>query len=105
MLIFAVDVLVLGLANLVADGISMGFGDFVSTSTEKEVAAKERQVTEWDVINRQRPQQRELLRQYQAMGMNVEDATMVLMCPISCPHIHTYTHVHAHAQSIYNIVL
>ncbi|KAK9273899.1 hypothetical protein L1049_018711 [Liquidambar formosana] len=38
----SVDVLVLGFANLVADGISMGFGDFVSSSTEKDVATKER---------------------------------------------------------------
>uniref|UniRef100_A0A0V0H7R1 Vacuolar iron transporter n=1 Tax=Solanum chacoense TaxID=4108 RepID=A0A0V0H7R1_SOLCH len=52
----SVDVLVLGFANLVADGISMGFGDYVSSSTEKDVAAKERTVTEWDVINQHRPQ-------------------------------------------------
>lgn len=80
MLLFAVDVLVLGLANLVADGISMGFGDFVSSSTEKDVAAKERLVTEWEVTNHLRLQQQELLQQYQArFGMNVEDATMVRM--------------------------
>lgn len=36
---FVVDVLVLGFANLVADGISMGFGDFMSSSSEKDVAA------------------------------------------------------------------
>ncbi|CAN6566256.1 unnamed protein product [Malus baccata var. baccata] len=40
--ISSVDVLVLGFANLVADGISMGFGDFTSSSSEKEVASKER---------------------------------------------------------------
>ncbi|KAM1903886.1 hypothetical protein ACFX13_041339 [Malus domestica] len=44
--ISSVDVLVLGFANLVADGISMGFGDFTSSSSEKEVASKERAVTE-----------------------------------------------------------
>ncbi|PQP92853.1 uncharacterized protein Pyn_36989 [Prunus yedoensis var. nudiflora] len=43
--ISSVDVLVLGFANLVADGISMGFGDFMSSSSEKDVAAKERAVT------------------------------------------------------------
>lgn len=52
-----VDVLVLGFANLVADGISMGLGDFVSSSTEKDVAAKERAVIDWDVRNHNRPQQ------------------------------------------------
>jgi VIT1/CCC1 family predicted Fe2+/Mn2+ transporter len=73
----SVDVLVLGFANLVADGISMGFGDFVSTSTEKDVAAKERLVTEWDVTNHLRTQRQDLLRQYQALGMDKNDATAV----------------------------
>lgn len=48
----AVDVLVLGFANLVADAISMGFGDIVSTSSERDVIIEERRVTEWDVMNR-----------------------------------------------------
>lgn len=56
----------------------MGFGDFVSTSTEKEVAAKERSVVEWEVTNHQTPQKRDLLRQYEALGMAEEDAAMVL---------------------------
>lgn len=76
-LFVAVDVLVLGFANLVADGISMGFGDYVSSSTEKDVAAKERTVTEWDVINQHRPQKQELLRHYQELGMNDTDADTV----------------------------
>lgn len=74
----SVDVLVLGFANLVADGISMGFGDYVSSSTEKDVAAKERTVTEWDVINQHRPQKQELLRHYQELGMNDTDADTVV---------------------------
>lgn len=74
----SVDVLVLGFANLVADGISMGFGDFVSSSTEKEVAAKERSVVEWEVTNHRTPQKRDLLQQYQALGMAEEDAAMVV---------------------------
>ena len=72
-----VDVLVLGIANLVADGISMGFGDYMSTSTEREVAAKERLIMEWDVTNYCGPQKLELLQYYQARGMDVHDATMV----------------------------
>lgn len=76
-LLLGVDVLVLGFANLVGDGISMGFGDFVSTSTERDVAAKERLLTEWEVTNHQRLQKEELLRQYQALGMDDDDATMV----------------------------
>ncbi|KAG6729797.1 hypothetical protein I3842_01G050100 [Carya illinoinensis] len=50
--------------QLVADGISMGFGDFASSSTEKDVAAKERAVTEWDVSNHGGTEELELLRKY-----------------------------------------
>lgn len=75
----AVDVLVLGFANLVADGISMGFGDFMSSSTEKDVAAKERSVAKWDVENQRKPQQEELVRRYEELGMNTTDAAMVLL--------------------------
>ncbi|KAF9599632.1 hypothetical protein IFM89_001374 [Coptis chinensis] len=41
----SIDVLVLGFVNLVVDGISMGFGDYMSSSTEKDMAAKERVLT------------------------------------------------------------
>ncbi|XP_050249170.1 uncharacterized protein LOC126696479 [Quercus robur] len=74
----SVDVLVLGFSNLVADGISMGFGDFVSSSTEKDVAAKVRAVTAWDVTNHGGNEQEELLRQYEALGMDINDATTVV---------------------------
>ncbi|EYU32043.1 hypothetical protein ABFS82_02G155900 [Erythranthe guttata] len=74
----SVDVLVLGFANLVADGISMGFGDFMSTSTERDVAAKERSVTEWDVENCRRNQQQDLVRRYQSLGMSTTDAAAVV---------------------------
>ncbi|KAL6569456.1 hypothetical protein OROMI_013970 [Orobanche minor] len=74
----SVDVLVLGIANLVADGISMGFGDFMSSSTERDVANRERSVTEWDVENHRRIQQLELVQRYRALGMNASDAATVV---------------------------
>lgn len=67
----------MGFANLVADGISMGCGDYVSASTEQDVTAKERAVTKWDVTNRSQPEQVELLRKYQRLGMAAEDAATV----------------------------
>ena len=74
-----VDVLVLGFANLVADAMSMGLGDYVSASTEQDVIIKERRVTEWDVMNHRDSEQTELVRHYQALGMDYNDATMVCM--------------------------
>lgn len=67
----------LGFANLVAEAISMGLGEFVATRSQKAVAANERAVTEWDVRNESGPQQMELLHQYQALGMDNDDATTV----------------------------
>ena len=75
------DVLVLGFANLVADGISMGFGDFVSSSTEREAAVTERAVTEWDVTNQNGAEKLDLLHQYQALGMDFNDASTALTFP------------------------
>ncbi|KAJ4842196.1 hypothetical protein Tsubulata_032618, partial [Turnera subulata] len=69
---------VLGFANLVADGISMGLGDFVSSRTEKDAASKERTVTKWDVTNHSRSQQQELIQKYHQLGMNIDDATTVV---------------------------
>ncbi|XP_073045160.1 uncharacterized protein [Primulina eburnea] len=74
----SVDVLVLGIANLVADGISMGFGDYMSTSTERDLAANERSLMEWDVENHRRLQQQELLHRYQELGMDANDANTVV---------------------------
>ncbi|KAL3618689.1 hypothetical protein CASFOL_037508 [Castilleja foliolosa] len=81
------DVLVLGIANLVADGISMGFGDFVSSSTERDVANRERSVTEWDVENRRRIQQQDLVHRYQTLGMSASDATTVVSIFANYPDI------------------
>ncbi|XP_043716925.1 uncharacterized protein LOC122664942 [Telopea speciosissima] len=77
----SVDVLVLGFANLVADGISMGFGDFVSSRAERDMAAKERMVTEWEITNQHghpRQQKDELIQRYQALGMDFHDAVTVV---------------------------
>jgi vacuolar iron transporter family protein len=71
------NVLVLGFANLVADAISMGFGDVVSASSERDVITEERRVTEWDVLNSRGNEQRELVRYYQSLGMDYNDATAV----------------------------
>ncbi|KAF3442244.1 hypothetical protein FNV43_RR16160 [Rhamnella rubrinervis] len=74
----SVDVSVLGFANLVADGMSMGLGDYVVTSTQEDVAAEERAVTGWDVRNQSGPQQTRLLHRYQALVMDINDATTVV---------------------------
>ncbi len=44
-------VLIMGFANLIADGISMAIGDYLSTQAEDEVAAAERTRELWEVEN------------------------------------------------------
>jgi VIT1/CCC1 family predicted Fe2+/Mn2+ transporter len=44
-------VLTLGIANLLADGLSMALGDYLSTKSEIEYTAKEREREEWEVDN------------------------------------------------------
>ncbi|XP_042515883.1 uncharacterized protein LOC122090106 [Macadamia integrifolia] len=59
----------------------MGFGDFVSSSTERDMAAKERMVTEWEITNQNghsRPQEDYLIQRYQALGMEFHDAINVV---------------------------
>ncbi|KAK1261404.1 hypothetical protein QJS04_geneDACA000979 [Acorus gramineus] len=75
----SVDVLVLGFANLVADGISMGFGDFMSSSTERDMAIRERTATEREVAAELlHPHHSVLLATYQDLGMDPDDARMVV---------------------------
>ncbi|KAL9228955.1 hypothetical protein vseg_004479 [Gypsophila vaccaria] len=74
----SVDVLVLGFANLVADGISMGFGDYVSSSTERNMAAMEKDVTQWEVDNNAKSEMRNLVEHYRSLGMSPDDANMVV---------------------------
>lgn len=40
-------VVIVGLGNLLADAISMGFGEFVSSSAEKDYVQSERDREEW----------------------------------------------------------
>ena len=42
-------VLIMGFANLFADGFSMGFGEFISSSAESDHIAAERRREEWEV--------------------------------------------------------
>lgn len=92
-----VDVLVLGFANLVADAISMGLGDFLSCKAEQDVIAEKRQATEWDVMNRRGSEQTELVRHYEDLGMENSDATMVCMRKTS----HLDSHGKSSSQLIY----
>lgn len=67
-------VLILGVANLLADGLSMGFGDYVSSEAEIEYREREKKHAE-DVFEYHREQElTKIKQQYQEQGMSKGDA-------------------------------
>lgn len=71
-------VLMLGVSNLVADGISMGVGEMVSGYAEIDFLRSERQREEWEVEHAVEHEKREMIDLYTAKGMAVEDAVTVV---------------------------
>ncbi len=66
--------LILGAANLLGDGISMGIGAFLSQKSEKEYYQKERERESWEVENYPEGEKNELLAIYKNRGYSKEDA-------------------------------
>jgi VIT1/CCC1 family predicted Fe2+/Mn2+ transporter len=71
-------VIALGLANLVADGISMGLGDFISEKAELEYVVAERQREAWEMDNYPEGEIKEMVEIYTARGMPEEDANLLM---------------------------
>jgi VIT1/CCC1 family predicted Fe2+/Mn2+ transporter len=71
-------VLILGSANLLADGLSMAIGDYLSTKAEQEYARAERRREAWEVEHYPEGEKRELVDIYKARGMNEADARQVV---------------------------
>ena len=71
-------VLILGFANLIADGLSMAIGDYLSTKAENEYAAAERQREVWETQNYPEGEKHELVELYTAKGMSEPDAQSVV---------------------------
>ena len=71
-------VLIMGLANLVADGLSMSIGDYLSSKSETEYEAAERAREAWEVENYPEGEKRELREIYVARGMSENDASDVV---------------------------
>ncbi len=67
-------VLILGFANLVADGISMAIGDYLSSKAEREYEAAEKKRETWEVENYPDGEKKELVELYEAKGVSRPDA-------------------------------
>ncbi len=71
-------VLILGFANLIADGMAMAFGEFLSGKAEREFHAAERARETWEFENHPEGEKQELIELYVEKGMSLEDATQVV---------------------------
>lgn len=66
-------VLILGFANLIADGISMGASNFLGSRSEEEYYRKEYEAETWEVENIPDEEREEIRRIYKAKGFKGED--------------------------------
>ncbi len=80
-------ILILGFANLIADGIAMAFGDFLSTRAEQQYQASERKREEWELENYPEGEKKELREVYEAKGISSEDAETLVEILAKHPEI------------------
>ncbi|HID24646.1 MAG TPA: hypothetical protein EYP14_19920, partial [Planctomycetaceae bacterium] len=71
-------VLILGFANLIADGLSMAIGDYLSTKAELEYEHAERQRELWEVEHFPEGEKTELIEVYVEKGVPPEDARTIV---------------------------
>lgn len=67
-------VLILGLANLLADGFSMAVGAYLSSKSEREYYDREREREAWEVENFPEGERVELIEVYREKGYSQADA-------------------------------
>ena len=71
-------ILILGLANLLADGLSMAAGAYLSLKSEREYYDRERKREVWEVENYPEGEEAEMLALYRAQGYSEEDAATLV---------------------------
>jgi VIT1/CCC1 family predicted Fe2+/Mn2+ transporter len=71
-------ILILGLANLLADGLSMAAGAFLSLKSEREYYDRERQRETWEIEHFPDGERSEMIEIYRAKGYSREDAQALM---------------------------
>jgi hypothetical protein len=63
---------------LIADGVSMGFGEFLSGDAEKKYILSERGREAWEMKNNPTGEIEEMIELYQTKGFDLEHATTIV---------------------------
>lgn len=66
-------VIILGVANLIADGFSMATGNYIGTKSELQYQKKEREMEHWEVVHVPEHEEQELREIYKKKGFKGED--------------------------------
>jgi vacuolar iron transporter family protein len=77
----------MGVANLVADAISMGFGDYLSESAEIGYVKMEQARETWETENYLEGEISEMITIYENRGLNNQDATTVITTLAKYPKV------------------
>jgi vacuolar iron transporter family protein len=70
--------LLLGVSNLIADGISMGIGDFLSSHAELKFVKSEHKREAWEFENNRQGEVDEMVELYTKQGVSEADARVIL---------------------------
>ncbi|EDQ91677.1 uncharacterized protein MONBRDRAFT_31124 [Monosiga brevicollis MX1] len=71
-------IVIMGVANLLADGLAMGMGEYLSSLSELQYARSERQREEWELENYEEGEISEMVELYMEKGIEEEDARQIL---------------------------
>ena len=71
-------VLILGFANLIADGISMSFGEYLSSRAKEEYQKKQRKKEEWEIRNYPKKEKEETVEYYMKHGISRSNAIKIV---------------------------
>jgi len=71
-------ILIMGFSNIIADALSMGVGDALSTKAENEYVLNEKSREEWELENFPEGEIKEMVDLYVEKGMKQEDAENII---------------------------